>query len=119
MHNKKTGALLGCAVKFGAVLNNPSDRDLSILDSFSSKIGLAYQVQDDVFDVTTGDEILGKRQNSDSNKNKPSYPSIIGTDESIKILKDLYKEALDDLSLLSVDVEPLRIITRELMNRTH
>jgi len=119
MHNKKTGALLGCAVKFGAILNNPIDKDLSILDSFSSKIGLAYQVQDDVLDVTTGDKILGKRQNSDSHKNKPAYPSIIGTDESIKIFKDLYKEALDELSLLSVDAEPLRILIRELMNRTY
>jgi len=119
MHKKKTGALLDCAVKFGAILNNSSDEDLSILDSFSSKIGLAYQIQDDVLDVTTADEILGKRQNSDSSKNKPSYPSIIGTDESIKIFKELYKEALDVISYLSVDAELLRIITRELMNRTH
>ena len=119
MHNKKTGALLDCAVKFGAILNNSSDEDLSILDSFSSKIGLAYQIQDDVLDVTTADEVLGKRQNSDSSKNKPSYPSIIGTDESIKIFKGLYKEALEEISLLSVDAELLRIITRELMNRTH
>ena len=119
MHNKKTGALLDCAVKFGAILNNSIDEDLSILDSFSSKVGLAYQIQDDVLDVTTVDEVLGKRQNSDSNKNKPSYPAIIGTDESIKIFKDLYNEALNELSLLGVDAEPLRIITRELMNRTH
>ena len=119
MHNKKTGALLDCAVKFGAILNNSIDEDLSILDSFSSKVGLAYQIQDDVLDVTTVDEVLGKRQNSDSNKNKPSYPSIIGIDESIKIFKELYKEALDEISYLSVDAESLRTITRELMSRNH
>ena len=119
MHNKKTGALLGCAVKFGAIVNNASDEDLSIIESFSNKIGLAYQIQDDVLDVTTADEVLGKRQNSDSNKNKPSYPSIIGIDESIKIFKELYKEALDEISYLSVDAESLRTITRELMSRNH
>ena len=119
MHNMKTGALLDCAVKFGAILNNSIDEDLSILDSFSSKVGLAYQIQDDVLDVTTVDEVLGKRQNSDSNKNKPSYPSIIGIDESIKIFKELYKEALDEISYLSVDAESLRTITRELMSRNH
>ena len=119
MHNKKTGALLDCAVKFGAILNNSIDEDLSILDSFSSKVGLAYQIQDDVLDVTAVDEVLGKRQNSDSNKNKPSYPSIIGIDESIKIFKELYKEALDEISYLSVDAESLRTITRELMSRNH
>ena len=119
MHKKKTGALLGCAINFGALLNDTSDKDLSILESFSSNIGLAYQVQDDVLDVTTSDKILGKRQNSDSKKNKPSYPSIIGINESIEIFKNLYQMALDEITLLSVDAEPLRIITKQLMNRTY
>jgi len=119
MHKKKTGALLNCAIKFGALLNNTSDKDLSILDSFSNNIGLAYQVQDDVLDVTTSDEVLGKRQNSDSIKNKPSYPAIIGVDESIKTFESLYKEAMNELSLLSVDAEPLRLITEDLMRRSY
>jgi len=119
MHKKKTGALLSCAINFGALLNDTSDKDLSILESFSSNIGLAYQVQDDVLDVTTSDEILGKRQNSDSEKNKPSYPSIIGIDESIEIFKKHYQKALDETNLLSVNAEPLRAITRQLMNRTY
>ena len=119
MHTQKTGALLGCAIKFGALLNDAHDQDLMVLDSFSKNIGLAYQVQDDVLDVTTPDEILGKRQNSDSNKNKPSYPAIIGVDESIKKFKELYQGALDEISSLSVDVEPLRKITSELMTRSY
>ena len=120
MHKKKTGALLKCAIKFGALLNdNISDKDLSILSSFSGQIGLAYQIQDDVLDVTTSAEILGKRQNSDSSKNKPSYPSIIGIDESIKIFESLYDKAMDELSQLSVDAEPLRLITKKLMNRSY
>ena len=119
MHQKKTGALLSCAINFGAILNDTSDKDFSVLEVFSNKIGLAYQVQDDVLDVTTSDDILGKRQNSDSTKNKPSYPSIIGIDESIKIFKELYQGALDELSLLSVDASPLRKITRELMSRSY
>ena len=77
---------------------------------------LAYQVQDDVLDVTTSDAILGKRQNSDSEKNKPSYPSIIGIDKSIEIFKNHYQKALDETTLLSVNAEPLRAITRQLMN---
>ncbi len=119
MHKKKTGALLNCAIKFGALLNNTSGKDLSILDSFSNNIGLAYQVQDDVLDVTTSDEVLGKRQNSDSIKNKPSYPAIIGVEESIKTFEALYQEAMNELSLLSVDAEPLRLITEKLMRRSY
>ena len=104
LHKKKTGSLLNCSVMFGAILNpNISTRDLSILDSFSNILGLAYQVQDDVLDVITSDEILGKRQNSDSVKNKPSYPSILGLDESVKKYENLYREALDEISFLSID----------------
>ena len=117
MHQKKTGSLLNCAIKFGALLNDASEKDLSILESFSNHVGLAYQVQDDVLDVTTSDEVLGKRQNSDAVKNKPSYPAIIGLDKSIKTFENLYQGALDELSHLSVDSEPLRLLTKRLMKR--
>ena len=117
MHQKKTGALLNCAIKFGALLNDASEKDLSILESFSNHVGLAYQVQDDVLDVTTSDEVLGKRQNSDAVKNKPSYPAIIGLDKSIRTFENLYQGALDELSHLSVDSEPLRLLTKRLMKR--
>ena len=117
MHQKKTGALLNCSIKFGALLHNASENDLSILESFASHLGLAYQIQDDVLDVTTSDEVLGKRQNSDAVKNKPSYPSIIGLDESIKTFENLYQSALDELPQLSVESKPLRLLTERLMNR--
>ncbi|MDA8855146.1 polyprenyl synthetase family protein [Candidatus Pseudothioglobus singularis] len=117
MHQKKTGALLNCSIKFGALLNHASENDLSILESFASHLGLAYQIQDDVLDVTTSDEVLGKRQNSDAVKNKPSYPSIIGLNESIKTFENLYQSALDELKQLSVESKPLRLLTKRLMNR--
>ena len=117
MHQKKTGALLNCSIKFGALLNHASENDLSILESFASHLGLAYQIQDDVLDVTTSDDVLGKRQNSDAIKNKPSYPSIIGLDESIKTFENLYQSALDELTQLSVESKPLRLLTKRLMNR--
>ncbi|MDC0981013.1 polyprenyl synthetase family protein [Candidatus Pseudothioglobus singularis] len=119
MHQKKTGALLNCSIKFGALLHNASENDLSILESFASHLGLAYQIQDDVLDVTTSDEVLGKRQNSDALKNKPSYPSIIGLNESIKTFENLYQNAQEELSHLSVDSGPLSILTTRLMNRSY
>jgi len=117
MHQKKTGALLNCSIKFGALLNQSSEADLSILESFASHLGLAYQIQDDVLDVTTSEKVLGKRQNSDAIKNKPSYPSIIGLDESIKTYENLYQSALDELPKLSVQSESLRLLTKRIMNR--
>ena len=119
MHQKKTGALLNCSIKFGALLHNASENDLSILESFASHLGLAYQIQDDVLDVTASDEVLGKRQNSDAVKNKPSYPSIIGLNESIKTFENLYQNAQEELSHLSVDSGPLSLLTKRLMNRSY
>ena len=119
MHQKKTGALLNCSIKFGALLNHASEADLSVFELFANHIGLAYQIQDDVLDVTTSDKLLGKRQNSDAIKNKPSYPSIIGLDKSVKTFENLYQCALDELPQLSVESEPLRLLTKRLMNRSY
>ena len=118
MHQKKTGSLISCAVKFGALLNtNIDSKDIDILDSYSNNIGLAYQIQDDVLDVSSTEEVLGKRQNSDLVKDKPTYPAILGLDKSIRVYKDLYKEAMEEISGLSVNEETLRKLTEKLMQR--
>jgi len=118
MHQKKTGSLISCAVKFGALLNAGIDsKDMDILDTYSKNIGLAYQIQDDVLDISSTEKILGKRKNSDLEKGKPAYPTILGLDKSIRVYKDLYKEAMEELSSLSVNAEMLRKLTEKLMKR--
>ena len=118
MHQKKTGSLISCAVKFGAFLNtNIDSKDINILDSYSNNIGLAYQIQDDVLDVSSTEEVLGKRQNSDLVRDKPTYPAILGLDESIKVYQNLYKKSIDEISSLSVNEKPLRKLTEKLMQR--
>ena len=117
MYKKKTGSLISCAVKFGALHNNINSKDSDILDLYSNNIGLAYQVQDDVLEMSSTEKVLGKSQNSDLKKGKPTYPTILGLDESIRIYKNLYKEAMDEISDLSVNAEPLRKLTEKLMQR--
>ena len=117
MHKKKTGSLISCAVKFGALIDNINLKDSDILDSYSNNIGLAYQIQDDVLDISSTEEVLGKRQNSDLASDKPTYPAILGLDESIKVYQDLYKKAIDEISSLSVNEKPLRKLTEKLMER--
>ena len=87
------------------------------MDFYSNNIGLAYQIQDDVLDVTSTEEVLGKRQNSDLVRDKPTYPAILGLDESIKVYQDLYKKAIEEISSLCVNEEPLRKLTEKLMKR--
>ncbi|WXT99867.1 MAG: Farnesyl diphosphate synthase [Catillopecten margaritatus gill symbiont] len=118
MHQKKTGALLSCAVQLGVLVSNCSENDAKILAQFSKNIGLAYQIQDDVLDVLTPEEILGKKQNSDVEKNKPTYPSLLGLEESKFEYENLYQQALTNLSELSVDTVQLQALTQKLRNRT-
>jgi len=120
LHLKKTGALLSCSVKFGALLEPKIDKkDIDILSSFSEKIGLAYQIQDDVLDVLGSDQSLGKRQNSDLKKGKPTYPSVIGIKESSKAYKDLYEEGIEELKKLSKNANALIDLTNKIMHRDH
>ena len=118
MHQKKTGSLISCAVKLGALLNaNIDSKDIDILDSYAHNIGLAYQVQDDVLDLSTTEEILGKHQNSDLRKGKPTYPAILGFDKSIRVYRDLYEAGMDEISGLSVNEDALKKLTEKLMKR--
>ena len=117
MHQKKTGSLISCAVKFGTLINNINPKDSDILDSYSNNIGLAYQIQDDVLDISSTKEVLGKRQNSDLGKGKPTYPAILGLDESVRVYKDLYELGMEEISGLSVNEETLRKLTQKLMKR--
>jgi|TARA_B100000929_G_scaffold125099_1_gene99097 farnesyl diphosphate synthase/geranylgeranyl diphosphate synthase type II len=121
LHLKKTGALLDCAVKFGALLVEPQidNKDIDILSLFSEKIGLAYQIQDDVLDVLGSDESLGKRQNSDLKKGKPTYPSVIGIEKSSKAYKDLYEEGIEELGELSRNAGALINLTNKIMHRNY
>ncbi len=119
MHQKKTGALLSCSVNLGALISDQCRiEDRQILDQFSKDIGLAYQIQDDVLDVITPESKLGKKQNSDVDKNKPTYPLLLGLDNSKIEYENLYERAISALSDLSVDAVQLRKLTQQLQSRS-
>lgn len=117
MHHKKTGALLSCAVDLGAIVAQCSEQDRNILQDFSQAIGLAYQIQDDVLDVEVPVGLLGKKQHSDSEKNKPTYPAIIGLQASKNSYRLLYVQAGDSLQTLSVDAQALQALVKKLEAR--
>jgi len=119
MHQKKTGALLSCSVNLGALISEKcTKKDRKILNQFSKDIGLAYQIQDDVLDVLTPDSKLGKRQNSDADKNKPTYPALLGLENSKREYEGLYKKAFSALNSLSVDAIQLQQLTQKLQSRS-
>lgn len=93
MHKKKTGALICASLLSGALIGGCSGKELSSLRGFGENLGLAFQIQDDILDVIGEREVLGKDTGSDASKNKPTYVSIIGLDESRKMLESLTAEA--------------------------
>jgi farnesyl diphosphate synthase/geranylgeranyl diphosphate synthase type II len=117
MHRKKTGALIVCAVRLGAIVTNCSVSDQKALEIFAQSIGLAYQIQDDILDVEVPKEILGKAQNSDIENNKPTYPALLGLEEAKRQAKTLYEQAFDALGLLSIEAKNLQHLAKVLQNR--
>ena len=99
IHQLKTGKLIECSVLFGQINNNLSKDQLKNFNNFSSKLGLAFQIVDDVLDVTESTEILGKTNNSDLKNNKNTYVSLVGIEKAKKRAGQLIESAIKDLSM--------------------
>jgi farnesyl diphosphate synthase len=94
MHRKKTGALLRAAVRMGALCGEAPDAAvMSALDAYSAAVGLAFQVVDDILDVTADSATLGKTAGKDAKDDKPTYVSIIGLDASRELAAQLGRDA--------------------------
>jgi farnesyl diphosphate synthase len=94
MHELKTGALLKASVVMGAMCGQVSPKVLEQLSIFGEKLGLAFQVVDDILDVTADSTVLGKTAGKDAMQNKPTYVSILGMDKATELAQTLYQEAL-------------------------
>ena len=94
MHRLKTGALLQASVVMGAVCAKPSARALTALGKFGAAIGLAFQVVDDVLDVTADSETLGKTAGKDAQNDKPTYVALMGLAQAQDYAKTLHGQAL-------------------------
>ncbi len=102
IHNLKTGKLIECSVMLGQIGNNLNDDCFKKLKNFSSKIGLAFQVTDDILDATQTAEILGKTQNSDLKNNKLTYISFLGLDGANERALKLTESGLQSLNTSNI-----------------
>ena len=118
IHNLKTGKLIECAVMLGQTGSNLESESLNALRDFSSKIGLAFQITDDILDVTQMESILGKNKNSDAKNNKLTYIDIIGLDEAKVKVNKLTNSALNSLSQSNIsNINKLVEMAKYLINR--
>ena len=120
MHVHKTGAFIRASVKMGALCQPKIDTEkLKKLDHFAKCIGLAFQIQDDILDVTSDTETLGKTQGADIALNKPTYPSLLGLDGAREMAEELYKDAHDSLDIFEEKAEPLRWLADYIVKRSY
>jgi farnesyl diphosphate synthase len=109
-HQKKTGALMVASSCLGALAGNCQDAlQLQAFKTFACKLGLAFQIRDDILDVEASTEVLGKTTGADSAHNKASYPAIFGLQASKERAEQLYQESLQCLAQIGVKSTALEI----------
>ena len=118
MYKNKTGALLKFSIESGIIISgNLSKNDSKLLLNYIDDIGLAYQIQDDVLDIKSSTETLGKRNNSDLKLNKNTFPSLVGIKEAEKIYSNLYKKSKNTLDKMSFKPLSLMSLTEKIESR--
>ena len=118
MHRLKTGALIENAIEL-AWLCSPKRQldDKANLLSFARALGLAFQVQDDILDIESDTQTLGKPQGSDSKANKSTYPALLGLDQAKAKARQLYQDALNALARLPYNTDELRAFAQYIIER--
>lgn len=119
IHAAKTGAFIRMAVRAGALDANAPEGDLERLTEYGQKVGLAFQITDDLLDVLGSKEQLGKAVRKDQRQKKATYPALYGVEESKRIARRLVDEACDLLAPYGARAARLRELAQFLIERTH
>ncbi len=117
IHTHKTGALILASVRTGVKLGGGDVETLKAFTHYGERIGLAFQIVDDILNVEGKAELLGKNTGSDLFKNKATYPSLLGIEESKRRASELMESAINILNPFGPEVEPLKEIARFIVLR--
>jgi geranylgeranyl diphosphate synthase type II len=117
IHTHKTEALISVSLRAGALLAGAEGEELRALSGYGKKIGLAFQIADDILDIESSLEVLGKDTGSDEDRKKVTYPALVGLEPSRKKAVELVEGALLDLQYFDEKAEPLREIAKFIVER--
>ena len=117
MHAMKTGALLSCAVELGGIAAHLNAAQLAQLQKYSTALGLAFQIVDDVLDATADSQTLGKTAGKDAAANKPTYVTLMGLDYAQKQAKELQETAIASLNDFGGKADALKDLALLVVNR--
>nr|WP_283101649.1 farnesyl diphosphate synthase [Halomonas populi] len=120
MHHYKTGALICAALRLGGLIAvDESDPGLAALERYGLAIGLAFQIQDDILDVTGDTATLGKTSGADAARDKPTYPALLGLEGARAKARELLDDALAAIAPLGERGMPLADLARYMIERDH
>nr|WP_173680661.1 farnesyl diphosphate synthase [Clostridium tetanomorphum] len=119
MHRKKTGELIKVAILSGSVLGEAEEKDLNILQEFGEKLGLAFQIKDDILDVVGNESKLGKTTKKDQYHNKNTFVSIYGLEKCKNMCCELTEQCVELLNNIDKDTSKLEELTLFLLKRDY
>lgn len=119
IHRMKTGAMLTASCRLGAIASGATDAQLAALTDYGNHLGLAFQIIDDVLDLTATPEQLGKATNKDAGRGKNTYPTLLGLEESHAAARNELDAALRAVDLFGARAETLRSLARFIVERSH
>jgi len=120
MHRHKTGALIKASVLLPAMMAEPDNTDiLARLDGYAGAVGLSFQIVDDILDVVSDTQTLGKTQGADIALNKPTYPALLGLDGARDHARKMHELALSHLAGLNSKFDQLRLLSAYIVERTY
>jgi geranylgeranyl diphosphate synthase type II len=117
IHRHKTGALIAVSVTSGALIAGGSDEEVEAISVYGRRIGLAFQIADDILDIEGDSKKMGKGVGGDIRKKKMTYPSAIGLEKSKETQKEMIGQALESLNRFGEKADPLREIARYIIER--
>jgi geranylgeranyl diphosphate synthase type II len=118
IHRSKTGALLTVCTRCGGIAAGAAPGELDILTEYGRKVGLAFQIVDDILDLTGSSQSLGKTAGKDVRVKKATYPALHGLEASRRRAQELVAEAIEDTGSLGDPAEPLRALARFIVDRS-
>ncbi|HTL62641.1 MAG TPA: farnesyl diphosphate synthase [Nitrospira sp.] len=119
IHKHKTGMLIRAAVRMGAIAGGANDRQLDDMTGYAEDVGLAFQIADDVLNVTGTREELGKNPNTDAERGKKTYPAFYGVEGAKRLADDCIDRAIARLASFGASADPLRQLARFITARKH
>lgn len=119
VYKNKTSALIEASLMIGACLAGASQDEVRIMENVGTAIGLAFQIQDDILDLTGDEEEIGKPVGSDEKNHKTTYVTLKGLEQSAKDVEEISKKAIEILARYDVGNRYLTNLTRFLIHRTH